>query len=189
MSNRLTVDMHVEHINTTESIDHVITYILAMPQWAKVSLATLLSTLYCYFASDDQKRICYCTHCRKLKCIHYYSCNFRFFTFNYKSGSICKTITTYYAWRFICWYTYYIFLDNKYSHTISWRESFAKLIRYTTYVGYWAVWAILNTLFESDKYAYILILEHIYSLDVGSPHHIRSYFWWGGGEERNWTIT
>ena len=47
--------MHVERIDTTESIDHVILYILATLQWAKVSLATVLSTFYCYFASDDQK--------------------------------------------------------------------------------------------------------------------------------------
>jgi hypothetical protein len=93
ISNRLTVDMHVECIDTTESIDYVIIYIQAALLSTKVSLATLLSTFYCYFASDDQKCIHYCTHCRKLKCIHYSSCNFRFFTFCYKSDSICKTFT------------------------------------------------------------------------------------------------
>ena len=95
MSNRLTVDMHVECIDTPEGTDHVIIFILAMLQWAKVSLAILLSTFYCYFASDDQKCINYCTHCRKLKCIHYYSCNFRLFTIHYERDSICKAFTTY----------------------------------------------------------------------------------------------
>ena len=89
--------MHVERIDTTESIDYVIIYILAMLQLAKVTLATLLSTLYCYFASDDQKCINYCMHCRKLKCIHYYSFNFRLFIFDHKSDSICKTIKAYNA--------------------------------------------------------------------------------------------
>ena len=35
---------------------------------------------------------------------------------------------------YICWYASIIFLDNKYSHTISWWESLEKLVRYTTYV-------------------------------------------------------
>ena len=64
MSNRLIVDLHVERIDATEGIDHVTIYILATLQWAKVSLATLLSTFYCYFASDDWKCIHYCMHCR-----------------------------------------------------------------------------------------------------------------------------
>ena len=95
MSNRLTVDLHVERIDATEGIDHVTIYILATLQWAKVSLATLLCTFCFYFASDDQKCIHYCTHCRKLKCIHYSTCNFRLFTFHYKRDSICKTIKAY----------------------------------------------------------------------------------------------
>ena len=66
MSNGLPVDLHVECIDATEGIDHVIIYILAMLQWSKVSLATVLITFYCYFASDDRKCIHYCTHCRKL---------------------------------------------------------------------------------------------------------------------------
>ena len=94
MSNRLTVDMHIECIDTTDSIDHVIICTLAMLQWVKVSLATLLSTFYCYFAPDDQKCINSCMHCWKLKCIHY-SSNFRFFTFYYKHDSFCATCTTY----------------------------------------------------------------------------------------------
>ena len=94
MSNRLTVDMHIECIDTTDSIDHVIICTLAMLQWVKVSLATLLSTFYCYFAPDDQKCINSCMHCWKLKCIHY-SSNFRFFTFYYKRDSFCATCTTY----------------------------------------------------------------------------------------------
>ena len=44
MSIRLTVDLHVECIDATEGIDHVTIYILATLQWAKVSLATVLST-------------------------------------------------------------------------------------------------------------------------------------------------
>ena len=72
MSNRLIVDLQVERIDATEGIDHVTIYILAMLQSAKVSLATLLSTLYFYFTSDAQKCIHYCTHYRKLKCTHYY---------------------------------------------------------------------------------------------------------------------
>ena len=32
MSNRLTVDMHIKHIDATEGIDHVTIYILAMLQ-------------------------------------------------------------------------------------------------------------------------------------------------------------
>ena len=89
--------MHVERIDTTESIDYVIIYILAMLQLAKVTLATLLSTLYCYFASDDQKCINYFMHCSKLKCIHYSLSNSRLFTFHYKRDSICKTIKAYNA--------------------------------------------------------------------------------------------
>ena len=89
--------MHFEHIDTTESIDYVIIYILALLQWAKVSLETLLSTFYYYFASDAWIYIHYCMHCRKLKCIHYSysSCNFRLFTFYYKSNPFCATCTTY----------------------------------------------------------------------------------------------
>ena len=87
--------MNVELFAATESIDYVIIYVQATLQWTKVSFATLWSTFYYWFASDDQKCINYCTHCRKLKCIHYYSFNFRLFMFYYKSDSICKTITSY----------------------------------------------------------------------------------------------
>ena len=82
-------------LNAQSIIDNVNTYIEATLQWTKVSYATLLITFYCYFASDAWKCINYCTHCRKLKGIHYYSCNFRLFTLYYKSDSICKTFTTY----------------------------------------------------------------------------------------------
>ena len=158
--------MHFEYIYYAESIDYVNTYILAMLQWTKVSFATVLSTFYCYFASDAWKCINYCTHCRKLKCIHYYSCNFRLFTFCYRSDSICKAFTTYnpcwYVYRLICWYAPSIFLDNKYSYTISWRESLEKLVRYTTYRQYCVVWAMFNKLFESDIYIHIFWFQNIF---------------------------
>ena len=82
-------------LDTAYSHNLVIIYILATLQWANVSFASLLSTFYHYFASDDQKCINYCMHCRKLKCIHYYSCIFRLFTFDYTRGSNCKGFTTY----------------------------------------------------------------------------------------------
>ena len=47
--------MHVEHIDTPDSIDNGIIYILAMLQWTKVSFATLLSAFYKYFAPDAHK--------------------------------------------------------------------------------------------------------------------------------------
>ena len=72
-----------------------------MLQSTKVSFATLLSTFYSYFASDALKCINYCMHCRKLKCIHYYSYNFRLFAFYYKSNSICKTFTAYNPCRYV----------------------------------------------------------------------------------------
>ena len=81
--------MYIEHIDTTERIDYVIIYILATLQRVKVSLATLLSTFYFYFASDYQKCINLCKNCRKLKSIHYYSCNFRLFMLHYKHNFIC----------------------------------------------------------------------------------------------------
>ena len=118
-------------IDTTEGIDYVIISILAMLQWAKVSFKTVLSTFYFYFASDDRKCINYCMHCRKLKCIHRYSCNSRLITFHYKCGSICKAFTNIHS-IYICWDTSSIFLENKCSHTISWWESLEKLVRYTT---------------------------------------------------------
>ena len=93
--------MHVECIDTQESIDCVNIYILAMLQWAKVSLATLLSTFYCYFASDVWECINYCMHCRKLIRIHYSLCNYRLFTFHYKRDSICKAFTTSNPWIFV----------------------------------------------------------------------------------------
>ena len=46
--------MHIECIYDAESIDNVIIYIKATPQWTKVSLTTQLSTFENYFASDDQ---------------------------------------------------------------------------------------------------------------------------------------
>ena len=95
-------------------------YIKATPQQTKVSFETVLSTFYSYFAYDAWKFINYCKHCRKLKCIHYYSCHFRLFMFYYKSNSICKTITACNTCIYIYWYTSSIFLDNKYSLTISW---------------------------------------------------------------------
>ena len=147
ISNRLIVDMNVKCIDTTEIIEYVIIYIQAKLQWTKVSLATLFNVFYCYFACDAWKCINYCMHGRKLKCIHYSSCNFRLFTFYHKSNSTCKTITTYNPCRYVCWYTYSIFLANKYNHTISCQESFEKFNRYTTYVRYCVVWAIFNKLF------------------------------------------
>ena len=145
--------MNNKSIDSPESIDNVIFYILAKLQWAKVSFATLLSKFYCLFASDAWKHINYCMHCRNLKCIHYYSFNFRLFTFDHKSDSICKTITTYNPCGYICWYTSSIFLDNKHSHTISWQESHEKLVRYTSYMWYCVVWSIFNKVFSSIIYA------------------------------------
>ena len=104
--------MNIERNAATESIDYIIIYIEAMLQWVKISIATLLSTFYCYFASDDRKCINYCSHCRKLKCIHYYSFNFRQNTFYHKSDSICKTIPTYCPCRYKYWYTSSIFLHS-----------------------------------------------------------------------------
>ena len=95
ISNRLTVDIHFQSIDSPESIDNVIIYILATLQWAKISFATLLSTFCFYFTSDAQKCINYCMPCRNLICIHYYSFNFRLFIFDHKSNSICKTIKAY----------------------------------------------------------------------------------------------
>ena len=34
----------------------------------------------------------------------------------------------------------------------------------------------------------VFILKHISYLEVGSPHHVTSYFCWGGGN-RNLTVT
>ena len=87
--------MHVECIYDADSIDNVVIYIEAMLQWTQVSFATLLITFYKYFASDARRCINYCTHDRKLKCIHYYSCTFRLFTLYYKSGSIYETFKIY----------------------------------------------------------------------------------------------
>ena len=47
------------------------------------------------------KCINYCAHCRKLKCIHYSSCNVKLFTLYCKSDSIFKTLTTYYPCRYV----------------------------------------------------------------------------------------
>ena len=82
---------------------------------------------------------------------------------------------------YIYWCASSIFLDNNYSHTTSWQESLEKLLWYTTSMGYWVVWAIFNKLFECNKHVYILIQNDVYYLEVRLPHHIRSYFWWGGG--------
>ena len=119
ISNRSTVDMHVQSIDSPESIDYVIIYILATLEWAKVSFGTLLSTFYFYFTSDAWRCNNDCMHCRNLKCIHYNSFNFRLLLFDHKGGSICKTIKTYNPCGYICWYTSSIFLDSKHSHTIS----------------------------------------------------------------------
>jgi hypothetical protein len=171
--------MHVECIDNTESIDYVIIYIQATLQWVKVSFAIQLSTFYCYFASDNRKCINYCLHCRKLKCIHYYSSNFRHDMFDHKSDSICKTIPIYCPCRYKWWYTSSIFLDSKYSHTVSWRESVKKLVGYSIYMQLSVDWATLNKVFKSTTFAYIFIPKQIYYLRVRSPHHVRSYFWWG----------
>ena len=88
ISNRFTVDMHIKSIDSTESIDNVIIYILATLQWAKISFATLLSTFCFYFTSNAQKCINYCMHCRNMIFIHYYSFNFRLFMFYHKSNSM-----------------------------------------------------------------------------------------------------
>ena len=97
--------MNVERNAATESIDYVIFYIQAMLQWVKVSFATLLSIFYCYIASDIRKCINYCLHCRKLKCIHFYTFNFRKITFDHKSDSMSKTIPVYCQCGYKCWYT------------------------------------------------------------------------------------
>jgi hypothetical protein len=123
ISNRLTVDMHFQSIAFPESIDNVIIYILATLQWAKISFDTLLSTFYFYFTSDARKCINCCMHCRNLKCIHYYSFNFRLFIFDHKgdSNSNCKTIKAYNS----CVYTNaphpYSFITN--TDTQTWQES------------------------------------------------------------------
>ena len=153
--------MNIKCIDTIEIIDYVIIFIQAMLQWTKVSLATLLSTFYCYLAFDDRKCIHYCMHCRKLKCIHYYSFNFRLFTFYYKSDSICKFCTNMKSIH-ICWYTSSIFLDKKYRNTISWREFFAKLVSILRTWDTISVWAILNQQPKCNTYAYILIRKHNY---------------------------
>ena len=153
ISNRSTVDMHVQSIDSPESIDYVIIYILATLEWAKVSFWTLLITFYFYFTSDAWKRNNDCMHCRNLKCIHYNSFNFRLLIFDHKGDSICKTIKTYNPCGYICWYTSSIFLDNKHSHTISWQESHEKLVRYTSYMWYCVVWSIFNKVFSSIIYA------------------------------------
>ena len=131
------------------------------------------------------KCINYCMHCRKLKCIHYSSCNFILFTFHHKRDSICKTITPYNLCGYKCWYTSSILLDNKPSDTISWQESHEKLVRYTSYVWYCVISSILNKVCKSNIYAYILIPKHTYYLEVGSLLHVTSYFWWCGGYKSN----
>ena len=73
---------------------------------------------------------------------------------------------------YICWYASIIFLDNKYSHTISWWESLEKLVRYTTYVGYCVVWAIFNKKFQCILYPYICF-ENIF-LTLRLDCHITS---------------
>ena len=129
ISNRLTVDMHVECIDSPESIDNVIIYILAMLQWAKISFATLLSTFYFYFTSDARKCINYCMHCRNLICIHYYSFNFRLFIFDHKGDSICKTIKAYNPCIYVDTPLPYSLITN--TDTQTWQESHEKLFRYT----------------------------------------------------------
>ena len=126
MSNRLTVDLHVERIDAVEGIDHVIIYILATLQWAKISFATLLSTFYSCFASDARKCINHCMHCRNLKCIHYYSFNFRLFIFDHKSDSICKTIKAYNACIYVDTPLPYFLITNTEIQT--WQESHEKLV-------------------------------------------------------------
>ena len=171
--------MHIDCNYNAESVDYVNTYILATPQWRKVSFATLLSTFYYYLASDAWRCLNYCTHCRKLIYIHYYSCNFRLSTFYYKSNSICKTFTT-------CDPCIYVDLPLSYSlitntSTISGQESLEALVLYTTsYLQYCMVWAIFHKLFEHYIYAYILIPKHIHYFMDRLPHHITSYFWLGG---------
>ena len=129
ISNRSTVDIHVQSIDSPESIDNVIIYILATLQWAKVSLATVLSTFYFYCTSDARKCIHYCMHCRKLICIHYYSFNFRLFIFDHKSDSICKTIKAYNPCIYADKPLPYSLITN--IDTQTWQESHEKLVRYT----------------------------------------------------------
>ena len=112
--------------------------------WTNVSFATLLSTFLTTLLFDAWKCINYCTHCRNLKCIHYYSFNFRLFIFDHKGNSVCETIKTFNPSEYKCWYTSSIFLDNKHSHTISCQESHEKLVSYTSYMWYCVVWSILN---------------------------------------------
>ena len=179
ISNRLTVDMHVERIDTTESIHHVIIYILAMLQWSKVSLVTLLSTVYCYFASDDQKCIHYCTHCRKLKCIHYYSCNIRLFTFYYKRDSICKAFTTYNPCICVDTPLPYSLITNTATQILG-----GNLLRNLFDIQHtWdTVWFEQYSIYYFNVVCmHIFWFENIFiTLRVGSPH-VRSYFWWAGG--------
>ena len=78
--------MHVEHIDAAERIDYVNIYILATLEWAKVSLATLLSTFYCYFASDAGKWliiVCIVENWNALNILHV------ILTLNYQSDSFC----------------------------------------------------------------------------------------------------
>ena len=78
-------------------MDNVIIFILATLQWAKVSLATLMSTFYYYFASDDQKCINYFIVCIIENWYAFIILHeiFRHFLFNYKNYSFCASFTTY----------------------------------------------------------------------------------------------
>ena len=147
ISNRLTVDMHVQSIDSPESIDNVIIYILATLQWAKISFATLLSTFYFYLTSYARKCINYCMHCRHLKYIHYYSFNFRLFIFDHKSDAICKTIKAYNAFIYVDTPPPYSLIPN--TDTQTWQESHEKLVWYTKYVWCCVIWSILNKVLQS----------------------------------------
>ena len=129
ISNRSTVDIHVQSIDSPESIDNVIIYILATLQWAKISFATLLSTFCFYFTSDAQKCINYCMHCRNLIFIHFYSFNFRLFIFDHLGDSICKTIKAYNPCIYADTPLPYSLITN--IDTQTWQESHEKLVRYT----------------------------------------------------------
>ena len=171
--------MRIEYIYDAESIDNVVFYIQAMLHRTKVSFATLLSTYYFYFASDAWKCIHYCIHCRKSKCIHYYSCNFRLFTFYYNSDSIWKTFTKYNTCRYADLPLSYSLIRNTATQFLVGNLSRNLLGILHMCDRMWGDITIVRYMFEIKIYAYMLDSNSLLLLC-----HLTSYFCLGGNTNR-----